>query len=654
MVRYFTAILKADSIFDSSYRFFGYLPLEWDSALTLGSLAEHLRTHAQLRGGNLHFFKLKEMLEFTSSRDVKAKFNPLLDHDSLSDIGDEYLTFQITMEELGIQQPDIRNPDRRLVPLVLVWTVPSEHAPVSTRSLTAIAEEPAPREAIARKAQDRPPPSTGAKSTNLVTSQDVQHLDAAYNHRPPELSPPPIAIYDPVFAKFRHEMATSTDTLVFSQGELDSAAKFIDASLRLYPNKHSRKNALERLSILGGGYWDTKDTLVNNSYVKPDGGRWVNSIIDSKSGPRAFSSLGELKNGGGDGGCDPMDQAQCDYIKIVSSEQYQSIRLVSCCPAFLISLSGHALTVCGAVFADRFFFESLAMMHIGPQAPGTPPSPIGGRSDMEFGIREVAKLLRTLNNCFSDLELHYGSLTSPAPLPPLDRSPIPSASNRLMQATSIPSSLPTPTPFDSLDPSRFVRWKSFIAQEQEYQLRYTRRLTNYMEKTVFQAVLTTGTDGRETDVVVKFAYRYGALGHRLLAQAGLAPRLYHCAFEESVGMWVIVMEYVPGRVCSGKLAGGERESLKQAIELLHAQNLVFGDLRGPNVIITPLRKVCLVDFEWCGTCIDTLDGDQLVPRVCYPTNISLTPEIGWAEGVGRDLVIEKEHDIHRLTQMCSS
>ncbi|KAF5368286.1 hypothetical protein D9757_010511 [Collybiopsis confluens] len=605
--------------------------------LTLESLGEDIRKLLSLHGGDLLFFKLDDPIEVTSLDDIKDKCDPLLNQASLGDASDICVSLQ-TLKGLGIQKLDANR--TKLVPLVVLWTAPSEHTSVSSRSLTAIAEHPDAREAIARQAQNRPPPSTGAKSTELLSAQNVQHLDAAYNHRPPELSPPPLAIYDPVFAKFRREAATLTESLDFTVEELDRASNFIDVSLRHYPNEHARQNALKSLLILDRGYWDSKKISVNDSIIEPDGGSWVYSEIDSKPGPVACSSAAELKNGGGDGGCDPSDQVQRSYIKIVSSRQYQPIRLVSCCPALLIGLSGHTFAVWGGVFADRFFFERLALMHVGPQAPATSPSPIGGRSDMEVGIREVAKLLRNLNSCIGDLNVHYTSLTSPPLLPDVGATPIPSSSTRLMRGIGITPALPAPIPFDSLDPSRFVHWKSFVVQGQEYHLEYRHRLTDCMEKTVFRATITTGTNSKKVDVVVKFAYRYGARGHRLLAEAGLAPRLYHCAFEETIGMWAVVMDYVEGRVSNGKLIEGEGDSLKHAIEILHAQDLVFGDLRGPNVIITESKKrICLVDFEWCGRCVDNQDGSNVIPRVRYPTNISMNHEIGWAEGVGRDLIL---------------
>ncbi|KAF5372261.1 hypothetical protein D9757_009624 [Collybiopsis confluens] len=662
MVRNYTAIFKADPAtgFTSSYKYLNHYQLL--NTTTLESLEEVARKYFHLVGGDLHFFKLMKPIEVPSTRDIQAKCGPLLDYFLLGDAS----SICATLQELDFEPTEADW--KMLVSLVIVCklfsayyknyfshdvesgTPPLDHTSVSGRSLTVIAEHPDARETIARKAQGKPPPLTGAKSTELLSTQDTHHLDAAYNHRPPELIPPPLSIYDPVFAKFRHEMVTPTETLLFTEDEFDRASRFIDASLRHYPNERARQQALEAVPILDGHYWQTKKILTNASTVEPDGGSCVRSKIGSEFGPVACSSIAELKNGGGDGGCDPSDQAQCGYIKIVSSLQYQPIRLVSCCPAFLVGLSGHTLAIWGAVFADRFFFERLSLMYVGPQAPTTLPSPFGGRSDMEVGIREIAKLLRTLNTCIEDLNAHYTSLT---PLPTtMTTSTLNRPSIRPMHGIGIaPSPLATP-PYDSFDPSRFVHWKSFGIKGTKYNLEYSQRLTNWMEKTVFRATMTTDTNSEKVDVVVKFAYRYGAAGHRLLAKAGFAPRLYHCAFDETIGMWVVVMDYVSGRVCHGKLIEGERLSIKTAIGLLHAEDLVFGDLREPNVIITePKNSVCLVDFEWCGSCRDIQEGGNVIPRVRYPTNISMNHEIGWAEGVGRDLVIEKEHNIHRLTRI---
>ena len=45
------------------------------------------------------------------------------------------------------------------------------------------------------------------------------------------------------------------------------------------------------------------------------------------------------------------------------------------------------------------------------------------------------------------------------------------------------------------------------------------------------------------------------------------------------------------------------ELVRRAIALLHAENLVFGDLRTPNVLVDDGVK--LTDYDWCG--VDGVD-----------------------------------------------
>ncbi|KAF5388964.1 hypothetical protein D9757_005025 [Collybiopsis confluens] len=283
----------------------------------------------------------------------------------------------------------------------------------------------------------------------------------------------------------------------------------------------------------------------------------------------------------------------------LSSQQYRPIRLVSCCPAFLVGLSGHTSAIWGAVFADRFFSERLAL--------------VAQRHGSRHQRR--AKLLRALSLCIEYLKAHYTSL-SPLPNPTTPTSNHSSTLNRSIHGIGVAPPPAATLPYDSFDPSRFIYWKSFTVDGKKYNLNYTQRLTPWMEDAVFRAIVAAGASSREVEVVVKSAYRYGEMGHRLLAKAGLAPRLYHCAFDKTIRMWVVVMDYIPGRVCNHKLIEDERFSLKHGIELLHAEDIVFGD-QEPNVIITEARKVCLVDFEWCGLCRDIQDGDRVIPRVRY-------------------------------------
>ncbi|KAJ4500662.1 hypothetical protein C8R41DRAFT_810546 [Lentinula lateritia] len=613
---------------------------------TLQWLSDNLKTTLAL-SGHLIFYKLKQFIAITvGGQDVKLKCEPFINEDTLNIFGTPAF-LKSTFQDLHLDH--LGDTEQECICLVAIWTPSSdEYNSRATASLLPISEDNFDREAIIRAAQSRPPPSIGAKSTELISTQTEQRPDAAYNYRPPELAPPPLAIYHPVFARFRHSMAAPTETLEFTSQELDQASTFIDVSLRHYPDETSRLNALQAvITCSGQKFWGERIILVDNGKkIQPDGGLTI-SIRDL---PVLYSTLGELKNGGGDGGCDTSDQAQCAYMKVVSSPQYTRVREVSCCPALLVGLSGHVMAVWGAAFADRFFFERLSLVFVGPQPDSCARSPTSGRSDLEVGIRMVAKLLRTLEVCNEELKTHYQNLNLPR-LSSLGAS----TSARISQSSGRAYRPHSPNRLQSGDPSRFVHWKSLSCGGKEYNLEFHRRLTTYMDKTVFLAAMTLASDSKipPTNVVVKFACRYGETGHRLLAEAGLAPRIYYCAFDETIGLWVIVMDYVEGVVCKGKLVGGEAKSLTRAIKLLHDNDLVFGDLREPNIIISKPREcVCVVDFEWCGPCKDIKEGGNVVQRrTRYPTNIALSAEYNWAPGVEADRVIAKEHDNHRLQMM---
>ncbi len=97
-----------------------------------------------------------------------------------------------------------------------------------------------------------------------------------------------------------------------------------------------------------------------------------------------------------------------------------------------------------------------------------------------------------------------------------------------------------------------------------------------------------------------------------------APKLWFCDVVESVGMFVVVMEFVEGRrVDDDKPHLPEKvlEPLQGAISALHDVGLVHGDLRGPNVIVSEGsggKRTMLLDFDWGGK-----EGD-----VFYPADIT--------------------------------
>ena len=131
-------------------------------------------------------------------------------------------------------------------------------------------------------------------------------------------------------------------------------------------------------------------------------------------------------------------------------------------------------------------------------------------------------------------------------------------------------------------------------------------------------------------VVVKFTRRYCPEAHKLLAKMSLAPQLFY--HEETAGVHFVVMEHVKATEDTGeKLEKLEHiESLRTAVQALHGEGLVFGDLREPNILIVG-DGVKLVGFDW--------SGKEGVAR--YP---SISREIAWPEGVISRGKIKAEHD----------
>ncbi|RDX41679.1 hypothetical protein OH76DRAFT_1318718, partial [Lentinus brumalis] len=150
-------------------------------------------------------------------------------------------------------------------------------------------------------------------------------------------------------------------------------------------------------------------------------------------------------------------------------------------------------------------------------------------------------------------------------------------------------------------------------------------------------------------VVVKFADTYCKDAHELLAHQSppLAPKLWHCAWEEQVSMYVVIMDYLAEPAtrmvdAPDAVKRTHLESLRTAVETLHAHGWVVGDLREQNVFLCG-DSVQLVDLDWAGK-----EGEARYP---YDINLSDKSIIGWHEGVSRGGLIEKEHDEHMLKKI---
>jgi RIO-like serine/threonine protein kinase len=71
------------------------------------------------------------------------------------------------------------------------------------------------------------------------------------------------------------------------------------------------------------------------------------------------------------------------------------------------------------------------------------------------------------------------------------------------------------------------------------------------------------------------------------------------------GLVVVVMGCVNGNTAFQKYGNQQLlqpvfDQVEQALGILHAKNIVFADLRHPNIMIDKDGHVLLIDFDWCG------------------------------------------------------
>ena len=278
----------------------------------------------------------------------------------------------------------------------------------------------------------------------------------------------------------------------------------------------------------------------------------------------------------------------------------------------------------GVVFAESFYSQGLVAMSMRPQAGE-------GR---QRAIRRVTCLIKAIWNARKTLDAYYARLGEPSSTgePPSKKRRIPTPL----------STLPSNTDF--IGPHFNEYWKD----GQKFTLRYTRR---FHPKIVFLAEATCQNTGELLKVVVKFPETYGKRGHELLAKAkpkALAPELYYCEKEESLGNgWIVIMEHIEGKLLlDTDITVPYGNDIKAALNLLHANQMVFGDLRKGNIVCSSVGAK-LLDFDWCGN-----EGE-----VFYPLDINLNKSeddklnINWAPGVGRGVRIKKEHDLHMFEML---
>lgn len=156
-------------------------------------------------------------------------------------------------------------------------------------------------------------------------------------------------------------------------------------------------------------------------------------------------------------------------------------------------------------------------------------------------------------------------------------------------------------------------------------------------------------------LIMKFCTQYGLEAHHLLAgnnlQTNVAPILYSSSHIHN-GLWIVLlMEKIEGALpyikIRNELSTEHRTTIARdvanAMNTLHEQGLVHGDVRLPNILVTKknmLLRTYLIDFEFAGRA-----GEAM-----YPANLDLGI-FTWVDVEDFPHVLKK-HDLEALKEFC--
>ncbi|KIK15018.1 hypothetical protein PISMIDRAFT_115941 [Pisolithus microcarpus 441] len=449
-------------------------------------------------------------------------------------------------------------------------------------------------------------PSGVTKSKNYMNIQggDTRILDCRCVAGGPATVGPPIQLFNPAFAYFTSKAFDPEHDV--PRTFVRQVRQAIESFALIHPPELARRRSLTPIlqELIG-----LPIIVATNIDGTPLDGVVLGSLGQTECTYLAVVVY-EAKNEFGDGASDPSAQGAFSYLRIFCQDNNRNIRLRTCCPAFIIAHAGPWLTILGGIITSKCVVQRLT---------DCVWVPIHSTHDDDHYLR-IARIFYVLRESIELLQLSYERKMEPY--------------NPLCYA-----------PHPRFFPSIHVFSEGGVQVEFEYEdpLERDDTCVTYRAKTV-------GTCPE--NIVVKFVTRYGVDAHQTMADAGFAPKLRYFG---SIGTganatWygklkMVVMDYVEGLTLSDALERGEVPAdfptrLREAIAFLHGAGFVFGDLREPNIMLTPGDKVVqLIDFDWAGK-----DGEAVYP-------LSLSSHIQWPIGVAGLKRIKKEHDLSNLVRI---
>ncbi|KAH9000159.1 hypothetical protein EDB92DRAFT_1939906 [Lactarius akahatsu] len=431
------------------------------------------------------------------------------------------------------------------------------------------------------------PPSSSAVFRPFLAEQTDRPI---WNGRPSTNCGIPIQLYHPSFAKFLRISRGDAVEIDLKPKAYSATHSLFHSSAVLYTNKAQRIAGTSMyLGEAIGHRLPPLDVPWGEHTMHFDGAlREVGALVVLK----------EDKNEVGTGGCDPPHQCALGFRTYYIQKKTKSIRESCCCPSFLIALAGPWMCIFGAVFVENVVVQQL-----------TDFIWIGGYPYDDRKLESVAIP-------------PWFSTQFPAVLPFCSALFCWRACCQLL----VPG---LPLPGHSGYPKN-------------------------PSKAMFVATTETGVERR--NIVVKFTQRYNAEAHRHLAAERRAPELLYCSKEDHnsadfAGLIMIVMEYIDGGKTAYQQYGNRRldqrifDQVEEALGILHGRNIVFNDLRYPNIMITKDQRVLLIDFDWCG------EHEKVTYSVSLNDARNTPNSINWHPDVKRGGKMAKEHDTFMLNRM---
>ncbi|KAF4622181.1 hypothetical protein D9613_009643 [Agrocybe pediades] len=414
----------------------------------------------------------------------------------------------------------------------------------------------------------------------------------------------PVALFSPILASLCKDLNRLHD--IEPEPEIvQSACSYIKAASPTYDNEDMLRVAISPSvdSTFGNLVWEKNIPWADD--FKP--GSSCVSIIEDIAMPYTIFELRNLLGLLGD----PVLEASVGYAKIVSSRKVDTVcRGRTNFPMILIGLAHTRVQIAAAVFTGSIYVSNLITLDLGVGLNAT------------NHMITLARVFTCVLKCQSLLDKHYSGLLSQPPQP------------------TFCSAFPNPTPVNSGVTIPSLTYRGVILNQTGG---IVTDLTQLNQGTTAKYYATLADD---TKVVVKFAPRYNADAHRHLADAGFAPALHFC--EDVVGgLVMVVMEWVDAKPLAYEIPLTVLDKITDAVNILHAKDIVFGDLREQNILYNASSgRLVLVDFDWAGE-----HG-----KGKYPPHINMAhvgPRRIWARGVMPYGVMEKEHDLWQIRRMKS-